>query len=140
MQTEITIDIQKINRKSIIVPETITLSLESSKVSAKQLISAIVTHYVHQYNDKHDSPVIQLLTPQIIESSAEKGKVQNEAKKHVVLDVNTVVNDTLQGFSDQLFLMFINDAAIASPDQEIELTKTVKITFIKLIMLSGTWW
>lgn len=140
MQTEITIDIQKINRKSIITPETITLSLESSKVSATQLITAIVTHYVHEYNNKYESPVIQLLTTQIIESSAEKGKIQNEVKKHVILDVDKVVADTLQGFSDQLFLMFINDAAIASPDQEIEITDTIKITFIKLIMLSGTWW
>lgn len=140
---EITIKVKQPGRKQPVIDNKI-ISIEDigNEPTADQLINAIVTQQVNEYNSK---PTEKNLLPFLTQSETSEqlatgkvsfGSIYNENKANAELARQTA----LQAFEDGMFALFADDEEITKLSHNVVLSPNTVITFIRLTFLAGNYW
>jgi hypothetical protein len=119
--------------------EKIPYKLPDDINTLRALIEAIVSIEVACYNKKPiDAKILPFLTNEEIEDEKTVGKISfgtiyNKKKANLEKAIETA----LEGYSDGLFKVLINECEVDDLDTEISLTESDVLTFIKLTFLAG---
>lgn len=116
--------------------------LQNKPDTLKELINETVSTCVDDYNRRIDNGEnVNPLTEDTIADMSEIGKISfgiNYNGKYA--DKQQALETALLAFEDGLFKVFISDNPIEWLDEKIHLTENDTVTFIRLTMLSGTYW
>ncbi len=108
------------------------LTLNTAKLTARELIRERVLHEVRQYND---SPT-ERFTGLVQLSDAELALNGEKAVKRF-LDAERQVARAFESFRKYGFLLLVDGAQVESLDRELDLAPDSQITFLRLFPLSG---
>lgn len=137
----IKVNIKKIGKKQHAVQETV-YEIPGHLKNVRELIIAVTAACVRQYNQRMEEPdLLRCLTKDEIDSMATAGKVGfgvNYGEKKA--DSDKAVENALQSFEDGIYRIFLDDRALETLDEEIQLTKDSCLTFVRLTMLAGRMW
>lgn len=103
------------------------------------LIAHVVREEVTAYNRRErDRRLLRVLTEDQIRRQASLGKVAAEVREHAQpASPETSVEAALEAFADGLFLVFIDDEEVASPDVPIEVHDGLRVRFVRMVPLAG---
>lgn len=100
--------------------------------SPSKIITARVTKEVDKYNSKSQSVFNGLVQP------IHQERILNEqASKFKSIDVEKQIYVALDAFQKNGFFILVDDCQVTTLDQQIEITQTSQINFIKLTPLVG---
>jgi len=108
----------------------------------EDLLKAVVKQQVQEFNDKpFEKNLLPFLSKDQIQNQAESGKIgfgsiYNE-KKPELAEARDVA---LQAFEDGMFSVFAGDVEIRNLKDEVILSESTVITFIRLTFLAGSYW
>jgi len=110
-----------------------TFEIELKEVTnPEEIIRKRVTKEVSQYNNKASKILKGLVQPTHFEKTLNKGKTKFKS-----VDLEKQVYVALNAFQKNGFFILVNDQQVTTLDQQIKLTQTSQITFIKLTPLVG---
>jgi hypothetical protein len=129
-----------IKRKNYIINKELELSVTPRTL--RELIIEIVKLNVEEFNNKKtEMNYINYLTEDSIKLQSTTGKIGFNTKYNdKIADIETSINNAIQGFEDGLYKIFINEEEIENLDNEIYLNNGDMVVFIKLTMLAGRMW
>ncbi len=140
---QITVKAKQAGRKHALIENKIIEIEDIGKTPLLQdLLKAVVKQQVEEYNRKSvEKNLLPFLSKDEIEEKSETGKVgfgsiYNENKADVTKAQETV----LQAFEDGMFSVFADDFEVKTLSEEIKLTDSSVITFIRLTFLAGSYW
>ncbi|MFK8010256.1 MAG: hypothetical protein AB8H03_28135 [Saprospiraceae bacterium] len=135
----ISLKLQKLGKRKINIIE---IEVTDQINTLKDLIQACVKSEVKKYNDKKTTiNLISFLTPTAIQNQSKTGKISFGDTANInKADLEKSLETVLQGFTDGLFVVFIDDEEIKNLDQKINLEGEPPITFLRLSFLTGTFW
>ncbi len=109
---------------------------------ADELISAIVTQQVAQFNENRDEKnIIPYLTKSQINDSAISGKVDfNESSNRTTAVPETAIETALLAFEDGIFCFFCDDTQIEALSERVSFTEESLFSFVRLTFLAGSMW
>ena len=108
----------------------------------EDLLKAVVKQQVEEFNDKpFEKNLLPFLSKDEIQNQAESGKVgfgsvYNEKKA----DLAGARETALQAFEDGMFSVFADDVEIRNLKDEVIISESTVITFIRLTFLAGSYW
>ena len=111
----------------------IDVSFNTSHVTVKEIIEARVTAEVEKYNEKRPGYFNGLIQP----SQAEKTLNGYKMKDRKKVDAEKQVYIALDAFLKNGFFILIDTYQAESLEQEIEISPTTQINFLKLTPLIG---
>ena len=116
-----------------------TLTVPDTRPTLRALLAEIVAHEVEAFRARQtDRQTISLLTQQQIELGVMRGKVDAGGNAETQdVDTETAIVTAIQAFEDGLFYLFLGDEQLTELDEELTLTDTSKLTFIRLTALAG---
>jgi hypothetical protein len=119
--------------------EKIPYELPDDIKTLQELIEAIVRLEVCKYNEKPtDVKLLPFLSESEIEDGKTIGKISfGEIKNPNKANPEKAIETALEGFSDGLFKVLINECEVENLDSEISLIEGDILTFIKLTFLAG---
>lgn len=138
---EIKVNIKKIGKKQHPVQETV-YEIPGHPKTVRELIEAVTAACVRQYNQRMvESDLLRCLTKDEIDDRAAAGKVGfgvNYGEKKA--DSAQALENALQSFEDGIYRIFLDDRALETLDEKIQLTEDSSLTFVRLTMLAGRMW
>jgi len=108
------------------------LTLNTAKLTARDLIRERVLHEVRQYND---SPAERFIG--LVQLSDAELALNGEKPAKRLLDAERQVATALEAFRKHGFLLLVDGTQVESLDRELELSPDSQITFLRLFPLSG---
>jgi hypothetical protein len=124
--------------------ETQPMELPDGLETPGDIIGAIVRLNVQAYNAKQvDAPFFPALSEEQFADGAYLGKIGfGDRKNPRQQDEEEAVRNALQCFADGLYLFLVNDAQIESEKvgEPLALKEGDTLTFIRLVMLAGSYW
>jgi hypothetical protein len=108
------------------------LTLNTAKLTARELIRERVMHEVRQYNDSPTQPFIGL-----VRLSDEELTLNSEKPGKRLLDADRQVDRAFETFRKRGFALLVDGTQVESLDQELDLTPDSQITFLRLFPLAG---
>ena len=123
-------------RKQRIKP--IPFELSGTPKTVRGLITQTVTACVSEYEKRQQDNTPRPLTAQQITDMSDVGKIAfgiNYGENRP--DLQKAISSALQAFADGIYRVFLNDAELTSPEQEITLTGNDILTFVRLTQLAG---
>ena len=132
-------------RQAVLTEKIITIDYHQSFITLENLIVSIVTEEVNVYTNKtvevDEKDTIHTPLVNYIDLLTETGKagfdgIYNSKKA----DVTLAKNNALICFEDGVFAVFQGDDEITTLAQEIDLSKDLPFTFIRLTFLAGSYW
>ena len=111
----------------------------SGRTTLRDLITLIVLHEVEAFRQRQEMRrLAQVLSPQDIERSAERGKIDSgERDLQQDVDENAAVGTALQAFDDGLYFVFVDDVQQEALDQTVFVGDDSKVMFVRLVALAG---
>ncbi|MBZ0114419.1 MAG: hypothetical protein K8J08_18295 [Thermoanaerobaculia bacterium] len=111
-----------------------SLRLVSERVTVGDIISARVRQEATDFNKAQDGQVFRgLVQP----TDTERHLNGYRLKKAKVVDPEVQIVKALEAFGQNGFLVLVDDRQVESLDEEIVVTRTSKVSFIKLVPLVG---
>jgi hypothetical protein len=121
------------------IPLPPDLERGDSGLTLRDLIARIVRTEVEAFRQRQrDRLSLRVLSQRQIEEAAAKGKVDlggRDLKQHV--DAEEAVEVALQAFEDGLYLAILDGEEQRDLDREVFVKPDSRITFVRLVMLSG---
>lgn len=111
----------------------VKLRLVSEKVTARELIRRRVEHEVAEYNRRPSRVFHGLVQP----TDAERALNGYRLKRPRPLDRERQVEAALAAFSSNGYFMLVDDRQVESLDDELVLTETSVVNFVRLVPLVG---
>lgn len=110
------------------------LRLASSRASVRDIIEQRVRQEVRNFNDVRQNEFFSgLVQPR----TAEKHLNGYRIKKEKIIDADQQVDIALSAFSENKYLLLVDDRQLDSLDDEFGVTDATKISFLKLIPMVG---
>jgi hypothetical protein len=119
------------------VIQELLIDLPSYNCSVQELIAARVTKEVELYNDK-SAEIYQngLIKPTFFEQNLNKDRLINKLKRDKV-DAEKQLYVALDAFTKNGFFILVDDHQVETLDSKLQLSRTSKVSFIKLTALVG---
>ena len=108
------------------------LTLNTAKLTARELIRERVMHEVRQYNDCPTEPFIGL-----VKLSDQELALNSEKPGKRLLDADRQVVRAFESFRIHGFALLVDGSQVESLDQELDLAPDSQITFLRLFPLAG---
>lgn len=110
-----------------------TLFFPKRVITARELIGERVRREVEAYNQHKPLVLKSLVTPGETEQLLNGPQ---KPKQHMI-DAEKQVRLAVAAFSQNAFILLVNERQVSELDQEIELTKATQVVFLKLMPLVG---
>lgn len=121
--------------------EQVPYELKASVSTVEELIKAIVSNEVTQFNKRKEKSFIGFLSEETLSEQVEHGKVGygtiHNTKPAQVEEAQEVA---IQAFADGLVKLFINDDEVEGLKQPLSIKEGDQLTFIRLTFLAGRLW
>ncbi len=111
----------------------IELEFASELVTVKDIIEARVLEEVRRYNDKRPEFFNGLVEPSDAERTLNGFKLKNRR----AVDAEKQVYIALDAFTRNAFFMLVDDRQAETLEEEVRLSKSTRISFVKLTPLVG---
>ena len=111
----------------------IELEFASELVTVKDIIEARVLEEVRRYNDKRPEFFNGLVEPSDAERTLNGFKLKNKR----AVDGEKQVYIALDAFKRNAFFMLVDDRQAETLEEEVRLSKSTRISFVKLTPLVG---
>lgn len=122
--------------------EKMPVDFPASPADVKELIEAIVSRQVREYNERlQQSEVLKYLTQEEVEDKATSGKVGfgvNYNGKSAA-EAEAIAN-ALQCYEDRIYRIFIDETETGELSSPVLLKENATLTFVRLTMLAGRMW
>lgn len=122
--------------------EKMPVDLPVPPADVKELIEAIVSRQVREYNERlQQSDVLKYLTQEEVEDKATSGKVGfgvNYNGKSAT-EAEAIAN-ALQCYEDGIYRIFIDETETGELSSPVLLKENATLTFVRLTMLAGRMW
>lgn len=122
--------------------EKMPVDFPASPADVKELIEAIVSRQVREYNERlQQSEVLKYLTQEEVEDKATSGKVGfgvNYNGKSAA-EAEAIAN-ALQCYEDGIYRIFIDETETGELSSPVLLKENATLTFVRLTMLAGRMW
>ncbi|MDH5692857.1 MAG: hypothetical protein OEZ47_07115 [Gammaproteobacteria bacterium] len=112
---------------------TVRLSLVSERLSVKELISRRVQQEVEQFNLKRPVCFKALVKPKDAEETTQGFRLA----VHHDLDWEIQVETAIEAFKQKCFFIMVNGKELSDLDDEVVITDTTEISFIRLMPIVG---
>lgn len=113
--------------------EAPSLELETSTLTARDLIALRVRAEVRRYNNEHGDRFYGLIQPSDLEQMLNGPAV----RRFRPIDADRQVEVALKAFQDGRFLMLLPDRQVEDLDEVMELSEGDEIGFLRLVPLVG---
>jgi len=130
MATVVTIK-DKVNLGTTI--NEINVSFDSDQITVKDLIEARVRHEVDEYNRKLPEYYSGLIQPSDAEKTLNGFKLKDRKK----IDAEQQVYVALDAFQKNLYFVLVNNKQAESLDEEVRISSSSNISFMRLTPLIG---
>lgn len=122
--------------------EKMPVDFPASPADVKELIEAIVSRQVREYNERlQQSEVLKYLTQEEVEDKATSGKmgfgVNYNGKS--AAEAEAIAN-ALQCYEDGIYRIFIDETETGELSSPVLLKENATLTFVRLTMLAGRMW
>jgi len=112
----------------------VTLTLASTRVSAREIIERRVRMEVQTFNEQQDQQVFQgLVQP----TDTERELNGYRLKKPRKIDVDEQIKRAIEAFESNRFFMLVGDRQVESLDDLIGIGRDTRVSFLKLVPLVG---
>lgn len=112
----------------------IEIAVQNERTTVKDLIAARVTSEVKSYNEKLPEYFKGLIQPSEAEKTLNGFRLKRREKK---IDVEKQIWTALDAFQKNGYFILIDNQQAEDLDQEILVSKTTEISFVKLTQLVG---
>lgn len=116
-----------------IVHET-TLTLASKRVSAREIIERRVRLEVSAFNEQ---PIRDVFRGLVQPTDTERELNGYRLKKPRKIDAAEQIQRAIEAFESNRFFMLVGNRQIESLDEQIGITKDLRVSFLKLVPLVG---
>ncbi|MBT32547.1 MAG: hypothetical protein CMO01_23025 [Thalassobius sp.] len=108
----------------------------------KKLIEAVVTQQVEAFNArKSEKNLIKYLQKSEIDTQKESGKIGfNDSYNDTKADVNAAIDNALLAFEDGIYCVFVDEEQVEKLEEQIQITESSTLYFIRLTFLAGSIW
>ena len=114
--------------------QEVTLTLASTRVSAREIIERRVRMEVQTFNEQQDQQVFQgLVQP----TDTERELNGYRLKKPRKIDVDEQIKRAIEAFESNRFFMLVGDRQVESLDDLIGIGRDTRVSFLKLVPLVG---
>jgi hypothetical protein len=114
--------------------QEVTLTLASTRVSARELIERRVRMEVATFNEQQDR---QLFRGLVQPTDTERERSGYRLKKPRTIDADEQVQRAIEAFESNRFFMLVGDRQIESLDELIGVGPDTRVSFLKLVPLVG---
>lgn len=126
----------------------VRLELAAERISVRELIRRAVAEQIRELTGRQqaEAEVVQLalarqyLSAKDVEVQAETGRIRlpsGPKRAEKTLDTAREVGKALRGFEARAFRVVVDGETLESLDEEITLTRTSKVVFLRLMPLVG---
>lgn len=112
----------------------IEIAVQNERTTVKDLIAARVTSEVKSYNEKLPEYFKGLIQPSEAEKTLNGFRLKRREKK---IDVEKQIWTALDAFQKNGYFILIDNQQAEDLDQEVLVSKTTEISFVKLTQLVG---
>lgn len=135
------INLKQIGKRRNVIDKQL-VSLAAPPATTAELIAAIVSWQVEEYNDRlAQSELLNYLSDEQVRQKATVGKVDfGDLYNRVPAQAEEAVFTALQAFEDGIFRLFVNETELESLKTELSLREGDTLTFIRLTLLTGRLW
>ena len=112
----------------------IEIAVKNERTTVKELISARVESEVNAYNEKLPEYFKGLIQPSEAEKTLNGFKLKNRGKQ---IDVEKQILVALDAFQKNGYFILIDNKQAEDLEQEVLVSKTTEIAFVKLTQLVG---
>ncbi|MEP2279982.1 hypothetical protein [Maribacter sp.] len=112
----------------------IEIAVRNERTTVKELISARVESEVNAYNEKLPNYFKGLIQPSEAEKTLNGFKLKNRGKK---IDIEKQILVALDAFQKNGYFILIDNKQAEDLEQEVLVSKTTEIAFVKLTQLIG---
>lgn len=112
----------------------IEIAVQNERTTVKDLIAARVTSEVKSYNEKLPEYFKGLIQPSDAEKTLNGFRLKRREKK---IDVEKQIWTALDSFQKNGYFILIDNQQAEDLDQEVLVSKTTEISFVKLTQLIG---
>jgi hypothetical protein len=114
--------------------QEVTLTLASTRVSAREIIERRVRMEVQTFNEQQDQQVFRgLVQP----TDTERELNGYRLKKPRQIDADEQIQRAIEAFESNRFFMLVGDRQIESLDDLIGIARDTRVSFLKLVPLLG---
>jgi hypothetical protein len=114
--------------------QEVTLTLASTRVSAREIIERRVRMEVQTFNEQQDQQVFRgLVQP----TDTERELNGYRLKKPRKIDVDEQIKRAIEAFESNRFFMLVGDRQVESLDDLIGIGRDTRVSFLKLVPLVG---
>jgi hypothetical protein len=132
---DVNIQVKRLGKKKVL---TQRITLRERPTTLRSFIEACVFAQVREFNEGRNKPALDFLTSNDIASQATRGKVGfGDITNQHQANLADAIENAMLGFTDGLFVVFINDEEIRSLDSAVELNEDSQVTFVRMTFLSG---
>jgi hypothetical protein len=111
-----------------------TLTLASTRVSAREIIERRVRMEVQTFNEQQDQQVFQgLVQPTDTERELNGYRLRKPRK----IDADEQIRRAIDAFESNRFFMLVGDRQVESLDELIGIARDTRVSFLKLVPLVG---
>ena len=116
------------------VLQEVTLTLASTRVSAREIIERRVRMEVQTFNEQQDQQVFQgLVQPTDTERELNGYRLRKPRK----IDADEQIQRAIEAFELNRFFMLVGDRQVESLDELIGIARDTRVSFLKLVPLVG---
>lgn len=122
--------------------EKMPVDFPASPADVKELIEAIVSWQVREYNERlQQSEVLKYLTQEEVEDKATSGKVGFGVNYNGMSAAEAeAIANALQCYEDGIYRIFIDETETGELSSPVLLKENATLTFVRLTMLAGRMW
>jgi hypothetical protein len=114
--------------------QEVTLTLASTRVSAREIIERRVRMEVQTFNEQQDQQIFRgLVQPTDTERELNGYRLRKPRK----IDADEQVQRAIDAFESNRFFMLVGDRQIESLDELIGIARDTRVSFLKLVPLIG---
>ena len=114
--------------------QEVTLTLASTRVSAREIIERRVRMEVQTFNEQQDQQVFQgLVQPTDTERELNGYRLRKPRK----IDADEQIRRAIEAFESNRFFMLVGDRQVESLDELIGIARDTRVSFLKLVPLVG---
>ncbi len=117
----------------------VDIGLEPGPHVLRSVIEAVVRAEVAEFRRRaEEQRFVRVLTEQALAEAVATGTVRfGDAERATEVDDEEAVAAALLAFEDGLFEVFVDEEPVAGLDEEIALTPSTKLLFLRLVPLAG---
>ena len=114
--------------------QEVTLTLASTRVSAREIIERRVRMEVQTFNEQQDQQVFRgLVQPTDTERELNGYRLRKPRK----IDADEQIQRAIEAFELNRFFMLVGDRQVESLDELIGIGRDMRVSFLKLVPLVG---